>query len=539
MADVVIKENESIVPFFGQRLSFIRGLDPLGLQNTSEVTFSRLLPGLNNVTGRIRYYSFYCWLLDTYSKTIGSTNPKKQKQFIRRAEYIIALAANYFEGNNASIPGINYAKNEIYDKELTEHDLQEGTFKSNGSTEATYWKYGTGAFGQYYLGSLRDIGLIIEREKQTGLYARTNKRKESFISGEDLAKAFDNNIPSPQKVLFLSCISKGQITERQLKELLPSFDLTRIPEDSVEQDLLIKLLLQRDYPLRIEELPSLLRQETIQYLLHYLNTSSDDFSTRAFVYNCYDLKGISGGATDQCLMGWYFYQFNEFWHYANTSILNGTLAYLEDKAGPNWMLIPQLIDQVKLEVIQKLIELDIVLNEDSTVNEIFAEIPTDYTEYNAYVDTSSASSSEKVAHAFLLLFKLFLNNSAQLMALKEYAESNYLARDGEGSSYFYAQFNTKREFSISNFIHDYIYLNIIYRHQYVAFRKIGGGSQSTQKFIIEEQHIRYLGNFRAAFTGPRLGNLVGFLKDLGIITVDDQLSSTGISLLNDLQHVTD
>ncbi len=60
----VIKPNESIAPFFSERMTFIRGLDPLGLQNTSDATFTLLLPGLNNVTGRIRYYSFYCWLPD-------------------------------------------------------------------------------------------------------------------------------------------------------------------------------------------------------------------------------------------------------------------------------------------------------------------------------------------------------------------------------------------------------------------------------------------------------------------------------------------
>ena len=52
MASKVILNNESIVPFFGDRISFIRGLDPLGLQNSSDATFSQLLPGLNNVTGK-------------------------------------------------------------------------------------------------------------------------------------------------------------------------------------------------------------------------------------------------------------------------------------------------------------------------------------------------------------------------------------------------------------------------------------------------------------------------------------------------------
>ena len=110
MADKVIKNNQSLVPFFSERLNFIKGLDPLGLQNSSDATFSMLLPGLNNVTGRLRYYSFYCWLLDEYSKRIGSTNPKDQQQFIRRAEYIIALASQYYQHEISAIPGSIYIR---------------------------------------------------------------------------------------------------------------------------------------------------------------------------------------------------------------------------------------------------------------------------------------------------------------------------------------------------------------------------------------------------------------------------------------------
>jgi len=39
MAEKVIKNNQSLVPFFGERLNFLKGLDPLGLQNSSDATF--------------------------------------------------------------------------------------------------------------------------------------------------------------------------------------------------------------------------------------------------------------------------------------------------------------------------------------------------------------------------------------------------------------------------------------------------------------------------------------------------------------------
>lgn len=533
MAEKVIRNNESIVPFFGERLSFIRGLDPLGLQNTSDATFSQLLPGLNNVTGRIRYYSFYCWILDLYSKINRSTNPEEQKKFIRRAEYIVALASHYIDGDHSSIPGSLYANREIEEKELKTHDLQAGTFKPDGSTRGSYWTYPTGAFGQYYYGSLRTIGIITERENHAGIFVRINKQKEDVVSGEELAEAFDKNISADKKQLFIDLINNDFVAEQELKSLLPEFNLASVPNESEEQKLLIKLLVQKDYPLRIEEEPSNLRRQTIKHLLHYLRTHTGEFSDRIFVYYCYDTKGKLNDVADECLMGWYYYQFNEFWHYANTSILNGTLAYLENSVGPNWMPIHQLVSEISNGVIQFFIDNNLIKNKDESVNQFLSKILKP-NEYDYFENTSKSQSIEKVAYSFLLIFSLYLNNKKKIIELKEYSENNEIAKDGEGAGYFITRFNVKRQSSIFKFIYDFIYVNIIYRHQYVAFRKIRNGTQSTQKFIIEDLHIRYLGNFEATYTGPRIGNLVSFLKDLDIISNENTLTETGKELLTEL-----
>ena len=538
MASKVILNNESIVPFFGDRISFIRGLDPLGLQNSSDATFSQLLPGLNNVTGRIRYYSFYCWLFDTYSKINGSTNPDDQKLFIRRAEYIIALASQYIEGDASSIPGSNYARQEIIYKGEVQHSLQAGTFKSDGSTRETYWNYGTGAFGQYYLGSLRDIGIISERNNQIGVYVRTNKREDGSISGEELADAFEINI-SKKKNLFLRCIKTGSISDNELKELLPEFDLTIIPKDTDEQRLLIKLLIQKDFPLRFEESPKTLRKQTIKHLLDFIKSNQGDFSDRIFIYNCFNKKGKVENSEDDCLMGWYYYQFNEFWHFLNTSIFNGTLAYLEKISDPNWYPLSQLVNEVTNQVIAKLEELNIAITSSTCIDEILKNLSNTKNIYDNFEITSKALLVDKVTNAFLLMFTLYNENREQIIELKTYAESNQVAKDGDGTSYFISQFESKKVETIHKYIYDYIFLNIIYRHQYVAFRKIGGGSQSTQKFIIEDNYIRYLGNFEAGYTGPRIGRLVAFLKDLDIITNDNNLTPKGEKLTAELNNTND
>jgi len=137
------------------------------------------------------------------------------------------------------------------------------------------------------------------------------------------------------------------------------------------------------------------------------------------------------------------------------------------------------------------------------------------------------------------MFSEYLNNTEELALLKEYGENNELAKDGEGSGYFLLQFRIKLTSSLQDFIREYIFKNVIYRHQYVAFRKIRGGGLSTQKFIIEDHHIRYLGNFEAGYTGPRIGSLISFLKDLNIISTDNKLTEYGDEVLNQITPAND
>lgn len=532
----VIKSNQSITPFFGERMSFIRGLDPLGLQNTSDTTYTLLMPGLNNVTGRIRYYSFYSWLLDQYSKINGSTDPAIQKTFIRKAEYIIALSSQFYAGESGSIPGSNYAKTEVQNQDIQVHDLNAGIYKPDGTTANTYWNYSWGAFGQYYIGSLRDIGIVISRE-DSEVYARTNSQEDHFVSGEMLADAFDSNIPTNKKELFLKCLTESSISEEQLKDLLPEFNLTHVPENTKEQELLIRLLLQKDIPLRIEEEPITLRKDSIRHLLQFVASQPEKFDDREFIYTAYNNKGKADDKREDSLLGWYYYQFNEFWHYANTSLFNGTLNFLEENYGPNWVPLNQLIDEVANGVLQLFVEEKLVTDTDNTVEAVLNHLKAD--EYHYMAAASKSLKAEKVFNGFLIIFSQYLNNRDELVSLKIFGDHHNLPKDGDGLSYLLGPFKTKLKTPLVNYIKEYLFKNIIYRHQYVAFRKMRGSSLSTQKFIIEDHHIRYLGNFEAGYTGPRVGNLISFLKDLSVITQENSLTAYGQEVLNQIKAEDD
>src|SRR5690606_35219736 len=107
------------------------------LNLTSERIFDFLLPGLNNVTNRIRYYSFYCWFFDWYAAEIRILSSKEQFKYLRRAEFLLSMisASKGFQG----IPGILKA-NEVFSSGQNSWNLDEGTKEHESTNEGAYWK---------------------------------------------------------------------------------------------------------------------------------------------------------------------------------------------------------------------------------------------------------------------------------------------------------------------------------------------------------------------------------------------------------------
>jgi hypothetical protein len=69
------------------------GLDPLGMQASGVRLYQDLLPGISNVTLRIRYYGLYPWLTNDYARKFHDPDPEHWKKVVRRAEALYALAA--------------------------------------------------------------------------------------------------------------------------------------------------------------------------------------------------------------------------------------------------------------------------------------------------------------------------------------------------------------------------------------------------------------------------------------------------------------
>lgn len=79
-------------PLWTKTGSWTMGLDPLGLQATSIRIYQSLVPNITNITNRLRYYSYFPWLVGLYEKLHHSDDPAKFANFMRRGEALYALA---------------------------------------------------------------------------------------------------------------------------------------------------------------------------------------------------------------------------------------------------------------------------------------------------------------------------------------------------------------------------------------------------------------------------------------------------------------
>lgn len=506
----VLQKGNSIYPFWGENVNLITGLDPLGLQVTSEATYATMLPGLSNLTNRLRYYGFYCWLLDFYFKKEKQGNQTEQYRFIRRAELMIAILMQKERKGITQITGSDFASNLINNSTSNTFDLAAGADKDSGN-EKTYWKYPSGAFGQYYFGALQALSLAVRYENDEGdiIFNITQPDPKQKVSGKQLADAFDEGLTEEIRTLFYNCIKKGKLSQNNISKLIEYFAIDKVNPESTEWKLYFEMLLDKDYPSKeIEEDFTFHRRNTITSLLSTAEKNNQEYNWYVYLDDCYEQKFENQENTN---IGWYCYQLNEYWQFACGLIFFGTLQYLETLQREEYL--PKFISDFS-----KLINKESKTNETTTLENYITNI--DKTEIDLLEQIERSNTPQENAKiGFDLLFKLYHNNREQLPQLKEYLSRNGIIREGNMADGLFAITNHLQN-DLKEFISFFIHKNIIYRHQMVALRKMGNGTQATNKFIIEEQMIRLIDIFPARWTSPRMNALRNLLYDLQVI--DDE-----------------
>ena len=138
------------------------------MQAVSEHLFTEMLPGLTNVTLRIRCYSFYAWCVWALDRELGikKTAAEVVKTF-RRAECLHSLIGILHEmetGDGWTHGSSLVGRDALIGAAQRVHE--GGTVRlSDYATQSTdtgkrYFKHALGGLGQYYLGPLKDLEVL-------------------------------------------------------------------------------------------------------------------------------------------------------------------------------------------------------------------------------------------------------------------------------------------------------------------------------------------------------------------------------------------
>lgn len=289
------------------------------MQATSVRLYRTLVPGLTNVTNRLRYFSFYCWAIENYEKTVHSRDTDKWARYIRRAEALYALASIYVDDTTSDgMAGALWARR-------WKNELGEGRFDFRPATDDkdskdAYLSATRGNFGQFYIASMIEEGML----ESSGVVPIVT---DGF--GRELAGAFRESIGDTVD-LMAEAIRSGIVDVDDLETIGEIAHPANIPDRSRELELLRGYLLcTRDVPKGSKD-----RKESAWLLLDLMRcgiNGDDLIAIREAFYNRRLPNGAAYERDGPILNRWRAFQANEFAHIALEALLNGLLSLQSER----------------------------------------------------------------------------------------------------------------------------------------------------------------------------------------------------------------
>ena len=507
-----MKADTHIAPYLSKSISPVFGLNHLGLRNAAEDLFTTLLPGLNGVTLRVRYYSFYCWITGEARKYIkGKKDPEElYRLFIRKSEILLALINAYREPTVTGIPGIDYARN-VLEQGGGTIDLLRCVHRPENQrdTTGTYWANRGGILRQYYNASLKDLALLPSLKDSPSISVPSQESDglpEGTILGETLGDAFAGSIGEGAASRFLSCVHRSSAGTSDLEYMKEAFIMKDFGDIGDERELLIDTLNQKDAP--DNELSERhLRKDTISLFLYYAGHDRSDGAKDAILFPTviYE-KVLDGKLSDACSLGWYAYHINDRWQYHSSVIFYCLLQILNEDGG--WVSIKELSDSFAKEIYHCLTK-----EEGLSLGDICKMIDDE-----AIGDLDSKTKGGAAADAMVSLLRLYCENRIHPEIVDAYKTSFKDIRSRRGDFFTYMnELEGLLDEPFVDFLKDYLITKIIYQHHTVSLMKYSATGVASNKFLLEEGYVRFVEQTECTATAPRIVSLIEYLTDLGLL----------------------
>lgn len=497
------------------------GLDPLGMQNSSVALYQRLIPGVGNVTLRMRYYGFYPWLVHHYLQSNGSTDPEVWRVFLRRAEALYALIAHQ-AGGEFGVAGTLWAMRAVADAKTGGGSIPiDFAAAAAPGSDDHYFAQSWGIFGLAYQSQLYEIG-ILARGKGHSIPL------PSEDSGMALAEGFEAAMAEAAQ-LFKNVHARGLVTLAELDALNP-FAPSKIAVNSAERAVYQRVLFGNS----ADDGPGSFRTQTLILVLKVAEILGSPPGPEEFRWALYagqtqngELLELAATTLIAHCERWRIYQANDLCHVALETLLRFVLDALgAEPAGiPPRRLLEQLIDDMRnasgsaplswralLDGIELADNASDRARSDSEWS-LAEDIMRTARRANGFVDGETAF---KAVRLLATLHKRSLMEAwpleAELGPLTNEAFHSLLSERA-----FLQQYENQGFWEL---VARLIEERVVRRHIAVAMRKLR--QQKDYTFLIESQNgrLRRRKQDGPVYTNPRLQPAITFLKDIHVLTAN-------------------
>lgn len=512
------------------------GLDPLGMQNSSVSLYQTFLPGISNVTLRMRYYGLYAWLAHRYAKQVGNTDPQVWKRYVRRAEALYALIASF----HGSKSGVASTKSGVAGTEWAGKTLEKQTEDAIAFAEAAepgsethYLKQAWGAYGAAYRSQLLEIGI----------FDRTDTHEIPLPSrplGEGLADAFETSV-GPLADLYFSLIERGSVTRDELDMLEPLLP-SRVGAESAERSFYEDILLTSEGAPTAGALSRKLSIQLILRIADLLDREPRPDEIRWLLYAGCDHEGNTLALDDPALEAqrsrWWVYHANDLCHIAHEALLKFTLDTLG--TSPSGRGMAQLIGTCTEDILAELANFpeswSVMLSTSEPAPNAYderdpaSEIALAEEIIRAGRDDKricTAATAAKAVHLLAILHRRISETGADLKEpLGGFNPEAFRSLLSE-TDFLERHQNEPFRRTIERVLEE----RVIRRHLTVALRKLR--HQGDYTFLIEadDGRLRLREKDGPVFTNPRPGPAIAFLKDTGLLE-HDGLTARGREAMN-------
>ncbi len=293
--------------------------------------YSRLLPGITNVTDRARYYTLYPWFIWAFDHFAKPRTRENFTRLFRRADCLLTLIAERHaqclgeqpERHGAAMAGRQKLVPALQRLIANDEDLHLSTYATTEKSEWRYFQNALGGLGQYYQGPLLDLCVLAESTNGVLRYSHEH--------GERLARAVDATI---DRARFFQTLEQDRISLETLDALAMSCPC-QLPHCPDEHAALVDLFFDRSGSFGES---GRRRRSSLALLLHLVEQLEgrrplDRASFFGCAYSGHLPEGRVWQLPDQLettRRGWALYQRNELFSLALQGIFHATLTALRD-----------------------------------------------------------------------------------------------------------------------------------------------------------------------------------------------------------------